>query len=109
VSTGSNVVVIRSCLRTASTPYQVAHHGSLMIYGTNNIATLTADFAVPIHDESGKTVLIKLVSFVDGIANTTLRFNYSGYYRITQSVINGKLSYGQKISLPLAFEITAYE
>ena len=81
----------------------------LSVHGTTQVAPITDTFAVPIMDSLGAIVMVKAVSFVDGVANPQITFPKSGYYVITNDGINVKLPDGSKIFLAQPFELVAYE
>jgi hypothetical protein len=77
--------------------------------GRGDTVPLTQQFAVPIQSDTGAVVKIKGVALVNGVANISLTFDKSGYYRITEQGINSKLDAAHFIGLPVPFEVTVFE
>lgn len=77
--------------------------------GLGNVVLLTDTFAVPVENETGEVVLIKLAAFKDGMANVSLKPPRSGYYCITERGINRKLADGVHFALPVPLSVTVYE
>ncbi len=77
--------------------------------GLGNVVDLNDDFAVPVEDEGGKVILIKLATFVHGVAVVSLKPANSGYYCITEPGINRRLPSGVYFGLPAPLSVTVYE
>lgn len=77
--------------------------------GLGQVAPLNDDFAVPIENERGEVVMIKLATFVNGEAVVTLQPSRSGYYCITEQGINRRLPQGVHFGLPEEVEVVVFE
>ena len=77
--------------------------------GLDQVAPLNDNFAVPIENERGEVVMIKLATFVNGEATVHLQPLRSGYYCITEQGINRKLPAGVYFGLPDPVEAVVYE
>ena len=80
-----------------------------MVNGLGQVVPMTDQFAVPVENEQGEVILIKLAEFVDGEATVSFTPTRSGYYCVTQSGINHKLPDGVHIGMPEELEIVVYE
>ena len=77
--------------------------------GLDQVTPLNDDFAVPIENERGEVVMIKLATFVNGQATVNLQPPRSGYYCITEEGINRRLPTTAYLRLPEPVEVVVYE
>jgi hypothetical protein len=77
--------------------------------GLGATVPLTQAFAVPVEDGNGTVTLIKLASFVNGVATAPFKPTQSGYFCITEKGINHKLPPGVFFGLPNPVEVVVYE
>lgn len=75
-----------------------------------DLAPVDELFLVPIErsDAPGRAAMVKGVQFSGGQATVQISFPASGYYQITESGINSRLT-GRRIGLSSPFEITVYD
>lgn len=74
-----------------------------------DVVPMNDDFAVPVEDETGKVVLIKLVEFTAGLASVDFQPGKSGYFCITEAGINRRMPEGVHFGLPEPVWITVFE
>ena len=56
--------------------------------GLDHVVPLNEAFAVPVENEAGEVVLIKMATFANGVATVSLKPPRSGYYCITERGIS---------------------
>lgn len=74
-----------------------------------DVVPMNDDFAVPVEDETGKVVLIKLATFSSGHASVDFQPGKSGYFVITEEGINRRMPGGLHFGLPAPVWITVFE
>lgn len=77
--------------------------------GLDQLVPLNDYFCVPIQDETGAVIMVKRVQFVEGVASVSFSPTRSGYYCITESVINRRLPAAAYLRLPKSVEVVVWE
>lgn len=72
-------------------------------------APITDSFNVPILDGQGNVAKIKRVDFIAGNAELSISFERSGYYMITEQMLNAELPQTVRVRLLTPIKFAVYE